>query len=116
MLRLRWRDYRTRAGARPVNDFIESLTDEEAACVVAAMKEIATEGLALARHVRDEVYEVRAFGPTRSFRILFAKEAKFVLLSLSAFVKKTARTPASELQLAVDRLKDWRLRGRRGSS
>jgi hypothetical protein len=34
MLRLRWRDYRTRAGARPVNDFVESLTDEEAACVV----------------------------------------------------------------------------------
>ena len=116
MLRLRWRDYRTRAGARPVNDFIESLTDEEAACVVAAMKEVATDGMAFARQVRDEVYEVRAFGPTRSFRILFAKETKFVLLSLSAFVKKTARTPVSELELAVDRLKDWRIRGRRGSS
>jgi phage-related protein len=34
-----------------------------------------------------------------------------VLLSLSAFVKKTQKTPKSELQLAEQRLKDWLRRG-----
>jgi hypothetical protein len=60
MKALRWRDYRTAAGARPVKDFIDRLTDEEAASVVAAMKEIAERGFPAARHLRGDVYEVRA--------------------------------------------------------
>lgn len=116
MPRLRWRDYRTRAGGRPVNDFMESLTDEEAAAVVAAMREIREEGLASARHVRGDVYEVRAFAEHRGFRVLFSHEAKYVLLSLSAFAKKTRRTPPSEIELAEARLADWRQRGRARSS
>ena len=39
--RLRWRDYRTRAGARPVKAFLDTLTDEQVAAVVAAMKDVA---------------------------------------------------------------------------
>jgi phage-related protein len=34
-----------------------------------------------------------------------------VLLSLSAFVKKSQKTPRSEIELAEKRLKDWRARG-----
>lgn len=41
----RWRDYRTRAGRRPVKDFIDGLSDEDAAEVVAAMAEVREEGL-----------------------------------------------------------------------
>jgi hypothetical protein len=39
---------------RPVKAFIDSL-DEEAAVVVAAMKEIAAVGLPAARHLRDDI-------------------------------------------------------------
>lgn len=49
----RWRDYRTASGRRPVRDFIASLTDSEAADVVAAMKDVSRNGLAAARHVDD---------------------------------------------------------------
>jgi len=35
--RRRWRDFRTAAGGRPVRDFLDTLTDEELAEVVAAM-------------------------------------------------------------------------------
>lgn len=112
MKALRWRDYRTAAGARPVKDFIDSLTDEEAASVVAGMKEIAVRGLSRARHLRGDVYEVRADAEKRSFRVLFSKEAKFILLSLSAFEKRTQKAPIRELELAERRLKDWRVRGR----
>jgi phage-related protein len=116
MSRLRWRDYRTRAGGRPVNDFIDTLTDDEAAAVVAAMREVRDQGLPGARHLRGDIYEVRAITDLRSFRILFAQEAKYVLLSLSAFAKKTAKTPRAEIELAEARLSDWRQRGRTRAS
>src|SRR3954469_12619470 len=110
--RLRWRDYRTAAGARPVKAFIDGLTDELAAAVVATMKDVAQNGLRAARHLRGEVYEVRAEADRQAFRILFAQETTFILLSLSGFQKKKAKTPPDEIALAESRLADWRRRGR----
>ena len=110
---LRWRDYRTRAGARPVKAFLDALTDEQAAAVVAAMKDVARNGLGVAGHIRREVYEVRAEADRHAFRILFAQETKFILLSLSAFQKKRSKTPPEEIALAESRLADWRRRERR---
>lgn len=92
--------------------FLDELTDEEAAAVVAGMKEVADRGLPAARHLRGDVYEVRADASTRSFRVLFSGEGRHghVLLSLSAFEKRTQKTPPRELELAEDRLRDWRRR------
>jgi putative component of toxin-antitoxin plasmid stabilization module len=73
--------------------FIDGLTDEQAAAVVAAMKDVAQNGLAAARHLRGEIYEVRAEAERQAFRILFAQETTFILLSLSGFQKKSASTP-----------------------
>ncbi|HEX7837541.1 MAG TPA: type II toxin-antitoxin system RelE/ParE family toxin [Kofleriaceae bacterium] len=108
-----WRDYRTASGARPVKEFLDRLSDEEAADIVAGMKDVATHGLIAARHLRGEIHEVRADSRTRSFRLLFAKEGKYgqVLLSLSAFEKRTQKTPPREIELAERRLNDWRARG-----
>jgi len=96
-----------------VKQFLDALTDEEVAAVVAGMKDVAEHGLPAAKHLRRDVYEVRAEAATRSFRVLFAAEGRFghVLLSLSAFVKKTQKTPPRELELAETRLRDWRQRG-----
>ncbi len=112
--RRRWRDYRTSAGRRPVAEFIERLSDVDAAAVVAAMKEVALEGLEVSRHVRGEIYEVRADGDRAAYRILFATEGRRgqVLLALEAFGKKTAKTPRAAIALAEHRLKDWRARAR----
>ena len=92
--------------------FIDSLTDEEAASVIAAMKDISQHGLSHARHLKDEIYEVRADAEKRSFRILFSQETKFILLSLSAFPKKTKKTPLKELEIAQKRMLDWHTRSR----
>jgi phage-related protein len=108
-----WRDYRTRAGGRPVKAFLDSLTDDEVAAVVACMKDVADRGLAAARHLRNDLDEVRADAATRSFRVIFSAEGRYsqVLLSLSAFEKRTQKTPVRELDPAEDRLRDWRARG-----
>jgi phage-related protein len=104
----------TGSGARPVKAFFAGLTDEEAAAVLAAMKQVAEHGLDWARHLRDDVYEVRAHAERRSLRLLFAKETRFILLSLSGFAKTTQKTPPRELALAEARLRDWRQRGKQG--
>jgi phage-related protein len=116
--RRRWRDYRTAAGRRPVAEFVRALTDADAAAVAAAMKEVALEGLAAARHVRGEIYEVRADGDRVSYRILFATEGKRgqILFALEAFRKKAQKTPPGTIALAERRLRDWRTRGRLGHS
>lgn len=109
----RWRFYRTPAGHEPVADFLDSLSTEDAAQIVAAMREVAQVGLVAARHVRNEMYEVRATGRNQTYRILFATEgrARHILLALEGFSKKTQRTPPHLIDLAEQRLTDWRLRG-----
>lgn len=92
---------------------MDELSDDDAAAVVAAMKDVAQAGLAAARHLRGEIYEVRADGDRQAFRILFATEGRrrHVLLSLEGFSKKTQKTPSGKIQLAERRLADWRHRG-----
>jgi phage-related protein len=111
--RFRWRDYRTQSGARPVAAFIDTLTDDDAAIVLDGIKRVAVTGLLAARHLRGEIYEVRADSDRHAFRLLFAQETKFILLSLSVFAKKTRKTPPEEIARAEARLKDWRSRGQR---
>jgi len=93
--------------------FLDGLTDEEVATIVAGMKEVAVEGLAAARHLQGEIFEVRADASTRSFRLLFSTEGRWsqILLSLSVFEKRTQRAPQHEIDLAQRRLADWRRRG-----
>jgi len=71
-------------------------------------------GTAAARHLRGDIYEVRADAATRSFRLLFSCEGKYshVLLSLSIYEKRTQKAPPQEIERAEKRLKDWRDRSK----
>ena len=90
------------------------LNDEEVAAIVAGMRDVRDRGTVAARHLRGDIYEVRADAATRSFRLLFSCEGRYsqVLLSLSAYEKRTQKTPPREIGLAEKRLKDWRARAR----
>jgi phage-related protein len=110
----RWRDYRTPSGRRPVNDFLAALALSDRAEIAAAMKDVERNGLSVARHLRGDIYEVRADGDRQTFRILFAPEGRrqTILLALDGFSKKTQKTPPTKIALAERRLRDWRSRGR----
>lgn len=54
-IRRRWRDYQTEMGRRPVKEFLDGLSDADAAAVAAAMKEVREQGPAVARHLRGEI-------------------------------------------------------------
>ena len=113
--RRHWRDYRTATGNRPVKEYLDSLPVGDKAEIVAPMKEVATRGIDVARHIQgyDDLWEVRATGLHRIYRVIFSAEGRHgqVLLALHAFNKKTQRTPPDTLRLAADRLLDWRRRG-----
>jgi phage-related protein len=112
-VRRRWRDYRTSAGRRPVAEFIEKLSDSDAAAVLAGMAEVRVRGLRAARHLDGDIWEVRVDGDRVIYRILFAQEGGRgqVLLAMHGFRKSTQKTPPAMLQLARRRLADWRRRG-----
>lgn len=95
---------------------MDALSDGDAASVVAAMVEVRQEGLSAARHLRWDIYEVRAETSTKTIRVLFAPEGRKgrILLALEGFTKKTQRTPEKFIRLAEGRLGDWRRRGRGG--
>lgn len=111
--RYRWRWYATTSGRKPVKDFLESLTDEDRSAVVENMREVSLHGLIAARHVRGDIYEVRIAGQRSSYRLLFASEGKKnqVFLVLVGFTKRTQKTPIHQIELAQQRLNDWRNRG-----
>ncbi len=94
--RRHWRDYKSSSGRRPVKEYLSELNRDERADVGAAMSDVKINGLSAARHLRDDIYEVRAESATRSFRILFATEGRFkqVLLAVVAFSKKTSEDAA----------------------
>ena len=110
----RWRHYETASGRKPVLEFIRALSDTDKAEVLAAMAEVRRDGTRAARHLHDDVYEVRADGERVIYRVLFATEGSRnqILLSLVAFNKKTQRTPPEQIKLAQKRLHDWRSRSR----
>jgi phage-related protein len=76
------------------------------------MRHVAQEGLVEARHLRGEIYEVRADSGSSSYRVLFALEGRRgqILLALEAFQKKSQKTPTRIVELAERRLQDWRSR------
>ena len=109
-----WRDYQTESGARPIKDFLLALPDEDRAAILEEMEYVRKHGKSVARHLHNDIYEVRAIYNTKAYRILFACEGRFnhILLSLEGFQKKTQQTPKANIKLAEQRLADWRQRGK----
>lgn len=113
MVKRRWRHYETSTGRQPVKEFLETLSEEDAAAVAAAMKDVRERGLRSTRHLQGEIYEVRTRGNRVIYRLLFAPRGRRrqVLLSLVVLRKKTQKTPPQIIRLAQRRLRDWEQRG-----
>ncbi len=97
-----------------MSDFLDAQTPEETTQITVAMAAVTDRGMAESRHLRGEIYEVRAASDGKAYRVLFALEGKRgqILLAIEAFEKKTQRTPARSIERAEDRLTDWRARAK----
>jgi hypothetical protein len=55
-VRRRWRDYKTPSGRRPVDEFIDKLSNPDKAAVLAGMEDVRDRGLRAARHLDGDIW------------------------------------------------------------
>ena len=103
--------YRTSAGAEVVRDWLRGLSAADRACIGQDLMRVQFRwpvGMPLCRPLGDGLWEVRTdLDSNRIARVLFCfTEGR--LLALHGFIKKTRRTPDSELALARKRKREFR--------
>jgi phage-related protein len=108
-------------GNEPIKDFLDDLehkstTDKNARInrnkIIAYIKLLEKHGTAIGepvvKHLRDDIWELR---PLKN-RILFASYKGNIYLLMHHFMKKTQKTPQSEIKQAERLLKDYRERNK----
>ena len=97
--------YRNRKGQEPAKDFLESLNPKMKAKMARTIKLLAFNGNRLrepfAKALRDGIFELRAKEGTDITRVLYFYVVGDKAVLTHGFVKKTDRTPASEIERAI---------------
>jgi phage-related protein len=102
--------YETTNGKQPVREFIKDLTKEdqkEVGADIRIVQENFPIGLPLVRKVKPELWEIRSTLKDGICRVFFTFFTENIVL-LHAFVKKTQKTPPKEIDIAFERLKDFK--------
>jgi phage-related protein len=96
------RFFRTEAGNEPVRDFLHELPSKDRKIIGTDIKEVQFGwplGMPLVRKIERDLWEIRSHVDGRIVRILFTVlEGQMVLLH--AFIKKSQKTPGSDLDAA----------------
>ena len=98
--------YKSDSGKEPVRDWLKKLDKEDRKIIGEDIKTVQFGwplGMPLVRKIEKGLWEVRIHLDNRIARILFtANEGMMVLLN--GFIKKSQKTPASELKVAKQRM------------
>lgn len=104
--------YRTASGRSPVHDFLDEISPEAAEKVVDALTSLEVldpipYDVAKKLAGTDALWEIRVRHRGNAFRILCFWESGRIIILLSAFAKKTERTPMLEIEVAQRRRRDY---------
>lgn len=103
--------WRTSAGREPVRDWLKELPREDKRIIGRDIAQVQFGwpiGLPLCRPLAGALWEIRSSLPSgREARVFFGFHDE-MLIALHAIIKKTQKTPADELALARQRLKEVR--------
>ena len=97
--------YRTDLGKEPVREWLKSLPHEDRKTIGEDVKTVQFGwplGMPVVRKIDDSLWEVRSRLQNRIARILFTVEDEVMVL-LHGFIKKSQKTPKSDLELAKRR-------------
>jgi phage-related protein len=101
--------YALPSGREPVREWLKELSAEDRKIVGEDIKDVEFAwpiGMPLCRSLGQGLWEVRSnLTQARIARVLFC-ESEGRMLLLHAFIKKTQKTPASDLELAVKRKRE----------
>ena len=104
--------YRTPTGVSPVEEFLDSLNDKQTAKIAWVLRIIRDYERVSKEYLKklvgtDGIWEVRTKFGRDIFRILcFFDDGKIIVLT-NGFVKKSQKTPSSEIRLAENRKKEY---------
>jgi phage-related protein len=99
--------FKSESGNEPVRDWLKALPAIERKAIGEDIKTVQFGwplGMPLVRKMDKELWEVRIHLQTRIARVLFTVNGDAMVL-LHGFIKKSNSTPASDLALAKNRLK-----------
>jgi phage-related protein len=102
--------FETENGKQPVRDFIKKLSKEDQKEVGADIRVVQDNfpiGLPLVKKLKPELWEIRSFIKDGINRVFFTFIKNEIIL-LHAFVKKTQKTPLKEIDVALERLKEFK--------
>ena len=101
--------FATSAGREPVREWLKELDKDdrrEIGADILAVQQGWPLGLPLCRSLGNGLWEVRSSLPSRRIaRVIFAFDDETIVL-LNGFIKKTQKTPAAEIDIALKRLKE----------
>ncbi|MDO8618788.1 MAG: type II toxin-antitoxin system RelE/ParE family toxin [Candidatus Daviesbacteria bacterium] len=108
--------YISTTGTNPVSDFLDTLESNSQTKILRILHNIQEYGLdSVIPHIKKlsgtPFWEIRILGQD-SIRVIYVVSAKFELLVLHGFKKKTQKTPSKELGTASSRYKEYTLRAK----
>ena len=103
--------YETKDGKQPVADFLDSLDHKMNAKLIGLMELLEEKGTELrepySAPLGDGIFELRCkLGSNITRALYFFYVGKHIIVT-NGFIKKTQKTPPSEIKIAKDRRKDW---------
>jgi phage-related protein len=103
--------WRSSLDREPVRDWLRELDKRDRALIGDDLRKLQFGwpiGMPLVRKLADQIWELRtSLTGNREVRLLFATDGAQIVI-LSAFIKKTQKTPKNEIDLARRRLKELR--------
>ena len=109
--------YRNLTGRCPVEEFLDSLTSKQAQKVAWVLQLIEDLPMVPGQYLQklvssEDIWEVRAQQGGDIFRLLGFFDGANLIILTNAFAKKTQKTPAQEIALAIQRKRDHLARRR----
>lgn len=103
--------YKDKDGNKPVGMFIRTLDVKMKAKVTASIQLLEEYGdrarEPLSKHLGDGIFEIRVSEGNNIVRILYFFDNNRIIIATNGFVKKTRKTPPSEIALAKERRADY---------
>jgi phage-related protein len=101
--------YRTRTGTEPVRNWLRELPDIDRRVIGFDLRRVQTGwpvGMPLCRSLGAGLWELRCSLPSKRIaRLIFFVEDREIYV-VHGFIKKTQKTPAEDIALAIKRLKE----------
>jgi len=102
--------FRTKSGKAPVGQYIDDIENKkeraEMFSVLKGIQEHGTEAVGVEfRHIEGKLWELKIKTHGNQHRIFYAVLKGSVMVLLHAYLKKTPKAPATEIETAKQRLK-----------